>query len=86
MGMVGKVVVFLLVGSSSAQVWDKELCKARESHWTHNNHGYLYSGRSSLLAAEEVLSLVLVLVIVYPGHCYRRKQPRQGLVRPTLQQ
>merc|ERR1712013_803716 len=53
MGMVGKVVVFLLVGSSSAQVWDKGLCKARETHWTHNNHGYLYSGRSSLLAAEE---------------------------------
>ena len=59
MGMAGKVVIFLLVGYSSCQVWDKELCKARESHWTHNNHGYLYSGRSSLLAAEEVLLLVL---------------------------
>jgi len=53
MGMAGKVVIFLLVGYSSAQVWDKELCKTRESHWTHNNHGYVYSGKSSLLAAEE---------------------------------
>ena len=70
--MAGKGVVFLLVGCSSAQVWDKELCRTRESHWTHNNHGYLYSGRSDLLAAEEVLFLVLVLVLYYPGHCYRR--------------
>merc|ERR1712013_82350 len=55
-GMAGKVVVFLLVGCSSAQVWDKELCRTRESHWTHNNHGYLYSGRSDLLAAEEKIT------------------------------
>merc|ERR1712098_578207 len=53
MGMAGKVAVLLWVGYSSAQVWDKDLCKSRESRWTHNNHGYLYSGKSSLLAAEE---------------------------------
>ena len=43
--------LFLL---TSGEIWDLELCKARESHWTHNSHGYLYSGKSSLLAAEEV--------------------------------
>ena len=43
--------LFLL---TSGEIWDLELCKARESHWSHNNHGYLYSGKSSLLAAEEV--------------------------------
>ena len=43
--------LFLL---TSGQIWDLELCKGRESHWSHNNHGYLYSGKSSLLAAEEV--------------------------------
>ena len=37
-----------------AKVWDLELCKSRESHWTHNNHGYVYSGKSNLLAEEEV--------------------------------
>jgi len=36
-----------------AKVWDLELCKSRESHWTHNNHGYVYSGKSNLLAEEE---------------------------------
>ena len=40
--------------AAQSQVWDLELCKARESHWTHNNHGYLYSGKSSLLQSEEV--------------------------------
>ena len=39
---------------ATGQEWDLELCKAREFHWTHNNHGYLYSGKSSLLVAEEV--------------------------------
>ena len=58
--MAGMVVIFLLLGYSSARVWDIELCKTRESHWTHNNHGYVYSGKSNLLAAEEVLLLVLV--------------------------
>merc|ERR1711971_870924 len=38
---------------SHAAVWDLELCKNREKHWTHDGHNYIYSGQSDLLASEE---------------------------------
>jgi len=45
------IQVGLLAGQN--QVWDLSLCQTRESHWTHNNHGYIYSGKSSELQTEE---------------------------------
>ena len=53
-GMILLLSNQLFLQAGAAQVWDLDLCKTRESHWTHNKHGYLYSGKSSLLAAEEV--------------------------------
>ena len=53
-GMLLLLSTQLFLQAGAAQIWDLDLCKSRESHWTHNNHGYLFSGKSSLLAAEEV--------------------------------
>ena len=53
-GMILLLSNQLFLQAGAAQIWDLDLCKTRESHWTHNKHGYLYSGKSSLLASEEV--------------------------------
>merc|ERR1712128_251207 len=52
-GMLLLLSTQLFLQAGAAQIWDLDLCKSRESHWTHNKHGYLFSGKSNLLAAEE---------------------------------
>ena len=54
------MLALLLVGCSTAaaQVWDRQLCQDRESHWSHSSHGYIYSGQSSLLQQEEKVATV----------------------------
>ena len=51
-------LVLMLFSVVEGGVWDLELCRTRESHWRIGQHGYIYSGQSDLLRAEEKSSVL----------------------------